>query len=42
LWINSLKAATTIRENIVGAFFKRKGITVYANDPHYVAKVVLA
>jgi len=39
--MNSFKAATTIRENIVGEFFKVKGITMYAKDPHSVTEVAL-
>jgi hypothetical protein len=42
LWINSLKVATIIRENTARAFFKPKGMNVYANDPHLIAKVVFA
>jgi hypothetical protein len=42
LWMNSLKAMTTIPKKTMEEFFKTKGITVYAKDPHSVAKVILA
>ena len=36
-----LNASTTTLENMVGAFFKPKGITVYWKEPYFVANVVL-
>ncbi len=36
LCLNSWKTATTILENTASAFFKPKGITVYAKEPHSV------
>ena len=34
----SLNKATTTLEKIAGAFLRPKGITVYWNEPHSVAK----
>jgi hypothetical protein len=39
--MNSLNAAITPLENIVGALFSPNDMTVYWWDPHYVEKVVL-
>ena len=36
----SLNAEMTTREDMVGAFFNPKGMTVYWKDPISVAKVV--
>ena len=37
----SWNATTMILENLVGAFFMKKGITLYAYEPQYVEKVIL-
>jgi hypothetical protein len=40
-WINSLNAAMTTLENILGAFFNPNDMIIYWYDPHSVEKVVL-
>ena len=36
-----LKDSNSTLEKIAGAFLRPKGITVYWNEPHSIAKVVL-
>jgi len=38
----SWNALTTILEKTAGAFFNPKGVTLYANDPNSVTKVVFS
>jgi hypothetical protein len=38
--MKSLKDATIIIENTVGAFLRPNDITVYENDPHSITNVV--